>query len=101
MGQDISFTKIDSGNDSTHMYSLNRSITGMEINSYSDPDFIVDQNSGSDILAKNLLGLGVESVSIYSSVVTINCAPSIFSENEKEIEELLTTLYRFYEVPAV
>ena len=67
MGQDISFEKVVSASQSSHIYSLNRSLTGMEITSYSDRDFQVDKNSGSDVLAKLLLDLGVDSVSIYSN----------------------------------
>lgn len=96
MGQDISFQALESGRNSTHIYSLNRSLTGMEIISYSDPEFDVDINSGADVLAKSLLGLGVDSVSIYSNVVTISCDYDRFQNLKQKIEDSLLNLFRFY-----
>ena len=101
MGQDISFTKVDSGNESTHIYSLNRSLTGMEIISYSDPDFNVDANSGADVLAKQPLDLGVDSISIYSNMVTINFEKEDFEKINSQVEELIVNVFRFYDEQAV
>jgi hypothetical protein len=96
MGQDISFEKVDSGNSTDHIYSLNRSLTGMEIASYDDVNFEVDKNNGADVLAKHILGLGVNSVSIYSNVITINCDSDKFKTIESKVEEVFSNLFRFY-----
>lgn len=96
MGQDITATKIESGQKSSHIYSLNRSITGMENTVYDDPEMAVDPNSGADVLAKRLIDAGVESVSIYSNVVTVNCEPEVFSKIESQIDGILVNLFRFY-----
>ena len=96
MGQDITAAKIQSGIESAHIYSLNRSLTGMEIATYSDPEMVVDPNNGADVLAKRLLELDVESVSIYSNVVTVNCEPEIFSKIESKGDETTQNLFRFY-----
>lgn len=96
MGQDITATKIGSGHESSHIYSLNRSLTGMENAQYDDPEMTVDLNSGADVLAKKLLDAGVESVSIYSNVVTVNCEPEVFSRIEKQVDKIIANLFRFY-----
>lgn len=96
MGQDITATNISSGRESSHIYSLNRSLTGMEISNYDDPEMVADPNNGADVLAKRLLNLGVESVSIYSNVVTVNCEMEVFSKIEDEVKSTLENLFRFY-----
>lgn len=96
MGQDITISRIESGIESSHIYSLNRSITGMEIFTYSDPDMEVDENNGADVLAKRLLDIGVESVSIYSNVVTVNCEIEVYSKIESQISHTIENLFRFY-----
>ncbi len=96
MGQDITVTQTPSGRADTHIYSLNRSITGMEIIVFDNPDMNVDTNDGSSVLAKRLLDFGVESVSIYSNVVTINCDAAIFSKIENKIVAAIENLFNFY-----
>ena len=101
MGQDINFEKIDSGDNSTHIYKLNRSLTGMEIVSYSDIEFEVDENNGAAVLAKLLLEQGVETISIYSNVVTITCDSDKFSKIRASVENIMSNLFRFYGDEAV
>lgn len=96
MGQDITATKIDSGTKSSHIYSLDRSLTGMENTVYDDPEMVVDPKSGADVLAKRLLDIGVESVAIYSNVVTVNCEPEVYSRIEKQVDNIIANLFRFY-----
>lgn len=96
MGQDITVTHLPSGNADTQIYSLNRSLTGMEIIVFDDVDMVVDTNDASSVLAHRLLELGVESVSIYSNVVTINCDATLFSKIEARVSETIENLFRFY-----
>jgi len=74
MGQDISFTKVDSGNESTHIYSLNRSLTGMEIISYSDPDPNVDAHSGA-----LLVHYGMKEYDYYTVLFAVSRALGVLS----------------------
>lgn len=96
MGQDITVTRVESGVESAHIFSLNRSLTGMEIITYSDKNMTVDTNNAAEVLAQRLLEMGVETVSVYSNIVTINCEPEIFGKLEKQISETIENLFRFY-----
>lgn len=96
MGQDITVTQTPSGRDDAHIYSLNRSLTGMEIIVFDNPDMVVDTNDASSVLAKRILDFGVESVSIYSNIVTVNCDPSLFAKIENQITETIENLFNFY-----
>lgn len=96
MGQDITISSIESGSTSSHIYSLNRSLTGMEIVNYSDPGMDVNQNYPADVIAKKLLDLGVESVSIYSNAITVNCEPEVFEKIQSDIASAIENLFRHY-----
>jgi len=61
----------------------------------------VDANSGADVLAKQLLDLGVDSISIYSNMVTINFEKEDFEKINSQVEELIVNVFRFYDEQAV
>lgn len=96
MGQDITVTKLKSSSPKAHVYSLNRSLTGMEILNFDNTDLEVDPNNAAKVLAKKLLELGVEKVSVYSNVVTITCDEGKFDSLQSQIESELEGLFRFY-----
>lgn len=96
MGQDITVTQTPSGREDAHIFSLNRSLTGMEIIVFDNPDMKVDSNDASTVLAKRLLDFGVESVSIYSNVVTVNCDAKVFAKIENQVKETIENLFNFY-----
>ena len=96
MGQNITVTKLPTAGDSSHAYLLNRSLSGMEIINYSDPEMEVDKNNPSQVLAKRLLDAGVEEVSIYSNVVTITCEKEIFSKIQSKIDKIIEDLFIYY-----
>lgn len=96
MGQDITVTQSLSGSDSAHIFTLNRSLTGMETSNYSDPEMVVDPNNAADVLAHKLLDLGVESVSIYSNMVTVHCEPEVYTKIDTKVLHAIEGLFRFY-----
>lgn len=96
MGQDITVEQLPSADKSTFVYSLNRSLTGMETYSYLNVADVPDDNDPANLLSKKVLDLGVESVSIYSNVVTVKCDSSKFSSIKTNLEETMQTLFRFY-----
>jgi len=68
----------------------------MEIIIYSDREMVVDPNNGAAVLAARLLALNIDSVSIYSNVVTVTCEPEVFSKIKTDVDEILENLFRFY-----
>lgn len=68
----------------------------MEIVTFCDASDITDQENPAFVCAKRLLELGVDSVSIYSNTVTINCSTELFSKIEKNITATLENLFRYY-----
>ena len=95
MGQDITVEELPS-TDSVHVYSLNRSLTGMDVYAYENKDDVPQDNDPANILSRRLLELGAETVAIYSNVVTITCDPTKFSSIKSDVEETMQTLFRFY-----
>jgi len=57
--------------------------------------------AGADVLAKQLLDLGVDSISIYSNMVTINFEKEDFEKINSQVEELIVNVFRFYDEQAV
>lgn len=96
MGQDITVEALPSTGESTYVYSLNRSLTGMDIFGYENVDDVPEDNDPANILSRKLLELGANSVSIYSNVVTIKCDQAKFSSIKNDVEETMQSLFRFY-----
>ena len=75
MGQPITVTENPGGRHGVVRFDLNRSLTGMGHERYRTGEEIVG-NRPADELARRLLArTGVESVHIYSNVVTVHLAP--------------------------
>lgn len=95
MGQPITVSAKPGGRPGVWHFELNRSVTGMEIKRYrqaseASGDRIVDR------LARELFALGVESVTVYSSVVTVVAAPHLWRDVECRVEEVLMNLFVHY-----
>ncbi|MGH9023364.1 MAG: hypothetical protein ACRDV9_09755, partial [Acidimicrobiia bacterium] len=95
MGQPITVSATPGSRPGVWHFELNRSVTGMEIKRYrqaseASGDRIVDR------LARELFALGVESVTIYSSVVTVVAAPHLWRDIESQVEETLVNLFVYY-----
>jgi hypothetical protein len=96
MGQDITVAQAPSISNTTHIFELNRSLTGMEIETFSDIESTAKGHSAPEILARRILTLGATSVSVYSNIVTVECSPEIFSNIEPKIIDVMENLFRYY-----
>jgi len=95
MGQPISVSATPGREPGVMHFELNRSLTGMEIERYRSGAEIAGDRPP-DVLAGRLLALGVSSVTVYSSMVTVEAKPTQWADLQPQVEEVLRTLFRHY-----
>lgn len=96
MGQHITVTQAPSAHDNTRIYTLDRSLTGMEILNFNSEDEIGDSDNPAFVCAKRILEKGVDTVSIYSNVVTVGADADVLEKNHKDMVNIMETLYIYY-----
>jgi hypothetical protein len=95
MGQPISVSAVPGREPGVMLFELNRSLTGMEIERYRAGTPVTGERPP-DVLARRLFELGVTSVTVYSSSVTVEAPPTHWTELQPKVEEVLRTLFRHY-----
>ena len=96
MGQPVTFLSTTSPKPGVLRFELNRSLTGMGHERYRAGEEILG-NRPPDVLAKRIFAAGhVETIHIYSSMVTVNLA----STEDGDLEPVLREPYTYY-VPGV
>ena len=95
MGQLISVTARPGASPSVRIFDLNRSLTGMAIESYRSPAD-VKHDRPPDVLALRLLALGATAVTVYSSSVTVEAPAAEWAELEPAVIEAVQHLFGYY-----
>lgn len=115
VGQTITVVTRPGASPGVRFFDCDRSLTGMAIERYSsadDPrlrppakrDEAGEGSAGSDarvprppdVLARRLFALGVTSVTVYSSVVTVEAPPDGWAELEPKVIETIEYLFHYY-----
>jgi hypothetical protein len=95
MGQLITVTVRPGARPSTRFFELNRSITGMDIERYAvrPPD---SAQRPPDVAAKRLFDLGATSVTVYSSMLSVEAPVAEWAALEPRITHTLEHLFGYY-----
>lgn len=93
MGQPIEVTSRPGGRPEVMFFEINRSLTGMRIEQYLDPEGATGDR-WADELARRLGALGVRQVTIYSSTVVAEADD--WSALRERAEETIRELYVYY-----
>jgi hypothetical protein len=97
MGQTITATVRAGAAPGVRIFDLNRSLTGMDIERYTS---VAEAEAlgmrPPDVLAARLLSEGALSVSIYSNVVTVEAAESVWATLGDRALYLVEHLFEFY-----
>ena len=97
MGQTITATVRAGAASGVRIFDLNRSLTGMDIERYSTVERAKARGMRPpDVLAARLLDEGAVSVSIYSNVVTVEAAESVWPTFEARALHLVEHLFEYY-----
>ena len=85
MGQPITVTEKPGGRDDVVRFDLNRSLTGMGHERYRADQEVVGDRPPDELARRLFAHGGVESVHIYSNVITVDLAPGASSAGLGEI----------------
>jgi hypothetical protein len=97
MGQTITVTVREGSSPSVRFFDTNRSLTGMAIERYSTADDPrLSGNRPPDVLARRLFALGATSVTVYSSVVTVEAPSEAWPELEPKVVHAVEHLFHYY-----
>lgn len=95
MGQAITVTARPGVRGDVRHFELNRSLTGMQTHRYTAAEAVAGTKPP-DELARRLFALGVSSVTIYSSVVTVVAPADQWSTLQPKVEQTITDLFIYY-----
>jgi len=96
LGQEITVTTRPGANPDVRIFSCNRSLTGMAIESYSSPKEAKGGGRPPDVLATRLFELGAAKVTVYSSDVTVEAPAQRWDKLEPQVVEAIQHLFGFY-----
>jgi hypothetical protein len=95
MGQQISVTVRAGASPSVRIFELNRSLTGMAIERYAAGDEI-RRARPPDVLARRVLALGAESITVSSSMVTVAAPADQWGALEPKVVDAIEHLFGYY-----
>jgi hypothetical protein len=95
MGQPITVRARPGVRPDVRHFELNRSLTGMAIERYSSAETVTGQRPP-DELARRLFDLGVNGVTVYSSVVTVTAPAERWGELEAKVLDTIENLFIYY-----
>ena len=96
MGQLITVSRRDGVRPEVKHFALNRSLTGMQTRRYHSPEDMTGEKPP-DELAKRLFALGgIESVTIYSSVVTVTAPAWHWDDIADKVTDTIANLFIYY-----
>jgi len=94
MGQPVTVVRKPSSTPGVVRFETNRTLTGMGKEIYRSPDDIIRERPP-DVLARRLFDHGgVEAVTVYGGVVTLQVTASV---DVDELEKIVSGLYTFYQ----
>ncbi len=95
MGQSITVSMRAGARPTIRLFELNRSLTGMDLERYAvrPSDSAVRPP---DVLARRLFDLGATSVTIYSSMVTVEAPAETWATLEGEAVRVMEHLFHYY-----
>jgi hypothetical protein len=96
MGQHITVTVRPGASPSVRMFDTNRSLTGMAIERYSDPEQAAGGDRAPDVVAARLFAMGATKVTIYSNVISVEAPPEKWAELEPKVVETIEHLFGYY-----
>ena len=97
MGQTITVSVRVGASPTVRFFDTNRSLTGMAIERYdSADDPRLQANRPPDVLARRLFALGATSVTVYSSVVTVEAPVERWAELEPKVVHTIEYLFHYY-----
>jgi len=96
MGQLITVSVRPGASPSVRMFDTNRSLTGMAIERYSDPEQAAGGDRAPDVVAARLFAMGATKVTIYSNVVSVEAPPERWAELEPKVVETIEHLFGYY-----
>jgi hypothetical protein len=95
MGQPITVTVRRGGSHDVRFFETNRSLTGMAIETYRAGPAVTGDRPP-DVLARRLIDLGAQVVTIYSNVVTVEAPASAWATLEEKAVHTVAHLFEFY-----
>jgi hypothetical protein len=95
MGQPITVRTRRGSRPEIRMFDLDRSLTGMAIERYADADAVRGMRPP-DVLARRLFALGATSVTVYSSMVTVEAPAERWDELEAKVVHDVEHLFEYY-----
>jgi hypothetical protein len=97
MGQLITVTSRPGAHDTTRIFDLDRSLTGMAIERYASVDDAKARGGRPpDVLAQRLLEAGATHVTVYSNAVTVEASAAKWGELEPKAQFLIEHLFEYY-----
>ena len=105
MGQPITVSVRAGGRPEVRFFDANRSLTGMEIETYVRGDSVRGPGEGEalpdgqrppDVLARRLFDLGAQRVTIYSNVVTVEAPAAAWADLEPKAVHTIEHLFEYY-----
>lgn len=97
MGQTITVTQSPSAQDNTVVLSTNRSLTGMEILTFTKETLPEKYDDPATRCADRIIKEGAASVTVYSNVVTITAEPARIAQVAKDATNILENLFIHYD----
>jgi len=95
MGQTITVRVRPGSRPEVRFFECNRSVTGMAIEVYTAGSDVSGQRPP-DVLARRLVELGAQRVTIYSNVVTVEAPAGAWSSLEDAVVHAIEHLFEFY-----
>lgn len=95
MGQPITVTVRPGVRGDVRHFEINRSLTGMQTQRYRGGEAI-SGTKPPDELARRLFALGVSTVTIYSSVITVVAPAEQWPALQPKVEDTIANLFIYY-----
>lgn len=97
MGLPITVKVRRGASPSTRFFDLNRSLTGMGVERYAaDADARGRGDRPPDLLAQRLFALGVDGVTVYANVVTVEAPEARWAELEGPVSDAIGHLFEYH-----
>ena len=100
MGQPVTFLRTTSPHPGILRFELNRSLTGMGHERYQADDEILGETPADELARRIFAAGGIESVHIYSNMVTVKLAEVEPGDLERVVGELYTYYVPGVEIPS-
>ena len=96
MGQLITVSRRDGVRPEVKHFALNRSLTGMQTLRYRSPDETTGEKAPDELVRRLFAIGGVDSVTIYSSVVTVSAPAWHWDDIADKVADTIANLFIYY-----